>query len=185
MSTLSTTKLTAEQFLMLGEDPPGVRLELVSGEIVLSPSPTADHSDTILALAELLRPYIRKNRLGRLLADVDTLFSNDTVRRPDLLFVSQARLHIIKKVVSAAPDLCIEVTSPSTATDDRVEKFRLYAESGVKHYWIFDPHARMAEAFALKNGEYVPAGTARDRDVVKFPPFPRLAIRLAEIWPKA
>jgi Uma2 family endonuclease len=181
--TLSTAKMTSRQFILMGEDPPGVRLELVNGEIVLSPSPTPDHSDVILALAEVLRPYIRKNKRGVLLADVDTIFTDYTTRRPDLLFVANERAHIIQNVVTSPPDLCIEVISPSTATDDRVGKFRLYCESGVKHYWLIDPHARMAEAFTLRGGNYVLAASGRDKDKVKFPPFGKLTIPLSEIWP--
>jgi Uma2 family endonuclease len=183
MSTLSTTKMTSSQFLLMGEDPPGVRLELVNGDIVLSPSPTTDHSRVIFALIRILDPYILKNGLGELFGDVDTVFREDTVRRPDLLFVAAARKQIVEKAVTGPPDLCIEVLSPSTATDDRVEKFELYRASGVKHYWIIDPHARMAEAFTLRREEYVLAASGRDNDKVKFPPFPKLTIKLADIWP--
>jgi Uma2 family endonuclease len=178
-------KMTAEQYRMLGEDPPGVRLDLVDGRIIVRATPDPDHSRVTLALASVLQGFVREHRLGHLLLNLDVIYDAYTVRRADVLFVSKRHTKIIKEVVHGPPDLCIEVTSPSTATDDRVEKFRLYCESGVKNYWIFDPHARMAEAFVLKNGEYVPAGSGRDKEVVKFPPFPKLALRLGDIWPKA
>lgn len=78
--------MTARQFLELGEDPPGVRLELVNGEVAVSPSPTPDHSFTVLALAEFLRGHIGSKNLGQLFTDVDTIFGEYDVRRPDLLF---------------------------------------------------------------------------------------------------
>ena len=182
MSSLSTAKMTSQQFLMMGEDPPGVRLELVNGEIVVSPSPTSEHSDVIFNLVEILRPYVRERNLGRLLGDVDTVLSPSTTRRPDLIFVSRRRVRIVQDVVKGVPDLCIEVVSPTSATMDRVEKFALYQVSGVKHYWIVDPHARMVEAFVLKGGVYSLAVVGRDKESVKLPPFAGLSIPLAKIW---
>jgi hypothetical protein len=55
MSRVSTIKMTARQFLELGEDPPGVRLELVDGEIAVSPSPVPRHSFTVVALLPFSR----------------------------------------------------------------------------------------------------------------------------------
>ena len=65
--TVSTIKMTAEQFLQLGEDPPGVRLELVDGEIAVSPSPIPKHSITDKRLSHILMSHILENDLGELL----------------------------------------------------------------------------------------------------------------------
>ncbi len=182
MSSLSTSKLTSQQFLMMGEDPPGVRLELVNGEIVVSPSPTSEHSAVIVNLIKILGAFIDEHDLGELLADVDTVFDEETTRRPDLLFVAKRRAKIVREAVMGAPDLCVEVVSPASATMDRVAKFKLYAESGVKHYWIVDPHARMVEAFVLKGGAYSLAAAGRDKESVKLPPFAGLSIPLTKVW---
>ena len=182
MSSLSTAKMTSQQFLMMGEDPPGVRFELVNGEIVVSLSPNSEHSSVIVNLIKILGMYIEEHELGTLLADVDTVFSQVTTRRPDLLFVSKRRSKIIRDAVEGVPDLCIEVVSPTSATMDRVEKFALYQVSGVKHYWIVDPHARMVEAFVLKGGAYSLAVVGRDKESVKLPPFAGLSIPLTKIW---
>jgi Uma2 family endonuclease len=182
MTTLSTAKMTSAQFLMMGEDPPGVRFELVNGEIVVSPSPTSQHSSVVVNLIKVLGGYIDEHELGRLLTDLDTVLSEDTTRRPDLLFVARARAKIVRDVVHGAPDLCIEVISPTSATVDRVDKFALYARSGVKHYWLVDPHAQMIEAFVLKGGVYGLAVMGRGKETVKLPPFLGLAIALKRIW---
>ena len=70
---VSTTKMTAQQFLELGDDPPGVRLELVDGEIAVSPSPTPEHSYVVLELAAIIRDHVKRHKLGRVYADVDTI----------------------------------------------------------------------------------------------------------------
>src|SRR5438552_586027 len=93
--SVSTIKMTAKQFLELGEDPPGVRLELVDGEIAVSPSPIPNHAFTLLALGSILRAHVEKHRLGQLFTDVDTIFGEHDVRRPDLLFFQKKRLHLI------------------------------------------------------------------------------------------
>src|SRR5213592_1610584 len=95
MSIVSTTKMTARQFLELGEDPPGVRLELVNGEVAVSPSPIPAHGYVVLRLAKILSNYIDDRDLGRLYPDVDTIFGEHDVRRPDLLFFSKERLDLI------------------------------------------------------------------------------------------
>src|SRR6266550_4496749 len=110
MSIVSTTKMTARQFLELGVDPPGVRLELVDGEIAVSPSPIPAHGYTVLALGALIKAYAEKNDLGMILPDVDTIFGEHDVRRPDLFYFRKSRLHFIgEKAIHGPPDLCIEV----------------------------------------------------------------------------
>src|SRR4051812_22908781 len=90
MSRVSTIKMTARQFLELGEDPPGVRLELVDGEIAVSPSPIPDHSYTVGTLYTILRAFIDRHRLGIVLMDVDTVFGEHEVRRPDIFYFTTA-----------------------------------------------------------------------------------------------
>ncbi len=185
MSRLSTTKMTSEQYLMLGEDPPGVHLELAHGEIVVSPSPSPNHSDVILALAGILRSHIRKHKLGRLFSDTDTVLDDFNTRRPDIIFFSRARLHLVgEKSLNGPPDLCVEVLSPFNQSMDRKDKFDLYQDRGVGNYWIVDPMARTLEAFALSAGEFVLVVRAGGDEIVHLPPFPDLAIPLAEIWPE-
>ena len=65
MSRVSTIKMTARQFLELGEDPPGVRLELVNGEVAVSPSPIPAHSYVVVQMLSMLNGHVKKSGLGR------------------------------------------------------------------------------------------------------------------------
>lgn len=180
---LSTTKMTAEQFLQLGEDPPGIRLELVEGEIALSPSPTPEHSYAATRLIILLGNYIDARQLGELYGDVDTILSRFTVRRPDILYFSKARTHLIgKKAMHGPPDLAVEVISPSSVEVDRVDKFAQYREAGVANYWIVDSEARTIEVFRLESGRYISSGGGQKGQTVRLPPFDDLEIPLARLW---
>jgi Uma2 family endonuclease len=183
MTVAHSTKMTAEQYFMLGEDPPGLRLELVHGDIVVSPSPSFDHSFTDTRLRMILGNHIEDHDLGALLGDVDTVFDDLNVRRPDILFIAKSRLHLIKgHGVPIIPDLCIEILSPSSATYDQTDKFALYAASGVPHYWIIDPKGRTFDAYKLTGKKYVLKASARDQETVKAPPFPTLKIALSRLW---
>lgn len=184
MSTVSTIKMTASQYLHLGEDPPGVRLELVNGEVAVSPSAVPDHSYIEKMLSLILLQHIRQHNLGRLYGDVDTLLGEYDVRRPDLIYFRTERLNLVgQRAIEGPPDLCVEIISPSSAAIDRHDKFHQYETAGVAHYWIVDPAGRTIEAFQLCGGRYMPAGKGADNENVTLPPFPLLVIPLGEIWP--
>lgn len=181
--TVSTIKMRADQFLRLGEDPPGVRLELVNGEVAVSPSPMPDHANVVQELGFILLGHIKKNKLGKLFGDVDTILNDFDVRRPDLLFFSRDRLDLIgRKAMEGPPDLAIEVISPSSVTTDRRDKFGEYRRAGVAHYWIVDPTPQTFEGFSLRGRRYVPTGNASGDGMIALPPFPELTISLGELW---
>jgi Uma2 family endonuclease len=181
--TVSTIKMTARQFLELGEDPPGVRLELVNGEIAVSPSPTPDHSFVVLSLARMLGNHIERHDLGQLFTDVDTIFGEYDVRRSDLLFFRKSRLHLIgPKAMEGPPDLAVEVLSSGSATTDRRDKFKLYAAGKVKYYWIVDPKGRTIEAYRLVRGRYTGRVRGSGSDLIALAPFSELKIPLKKLW---
>jgi Uma2 family endonuclease len=183
MPILSTTKMTAEQFLQLGEDPPGVRLELVEGEIAVSPSPMPQHSYAEIKLIALLENYIDQQQLGELHRDVDTILDPFTVRRPDILYFSKERTHLIgKKAMQGPPDLAVEIISPSSIEIDRTDKFAQYRDAGVAYYWIVDPIAKTIDAWRLENGQYISIGQGASEQTVQLPPFPDLSIPLSRLW---
>jgi Uma2 family endonuclease len=185
MTIASSTKMTAEQFLMLGEDPPGIRLELANGDIVVSPSPAFDHSYTDTKLRAILVAHIEANDLGALVGDVDTIFDDLNVRRPDIIFVAKSQLPLLSKQrhgLHFPPELCIEILSPASATLDQTEKFDLYARSGVPHYWIVDPKGHTFEAYKLAAKKYACVTSGREKEIIKAPPFPSLKIPLGKIW---
>ena len=183
MPIVSTAKMTARQFLQLGEDPPGVRLELVDGEIAVSPSPIPDHSFVVFTLSRILGNHIEENDLGQLFGDVDTIFGEFDVRRPDVLFFAKSRLHLIgDKAMQGPPDLCVEVISPSSGTIDREDKLEQYQNGGVANYWIIDPALRSLDAYQLKGKVYTLVGRGQGTDKLKLPPFPNLEIPLQKLW---
>jgi Uma2 family endonuclease len=182
---VNTAKMNARQFLRLGEDPPGVKLELVNGEVAVSPSPTPGHSNVVMMLGTILNVYIRSNKLGELHMDVDTELDEYNVRRPDLLFFANENRHLIgAKHMEGPPDLAIEVISPSSIEVDREDKFEQYRAAKVKFYWIADPELKTLEGWELKRGKYVSIGRAQGVASIRMAPFSDLEIPLKELWRK-
>jgi Uma2 family endonuclease len=182
---VSTAKMKAKQFFQLGDDPPGVRLELVNGEVAVSPSPIPDHGYAVLKLSYLLVRHLEEHELGEINLDIDTLLDDYNVRRPDLLYYSNARLHLIgEKHMEGPPDLAIEVISPSSVEVDREDKFEQYRVAKVKYYWIVDPALQTLEGWELRRRKYVAVGRAQGNKTICLPPFLDLEIPLKNLWRK-
>ena len=81
---------------------------------------------------------------------------------PDVVYFAPERAHLIDidRTIEHAPDLCVEVLSPSTQTTDRGRKMQIYARYGVREYWIVDPRTRTVEIYRLEDPGYVLAETA-------------------------
>lgn len=183
MTLAHSIKMTADQYLHLGEDPPGVRLELVDGEVFVSASPATVHAYVIAQLLRLLGNHISEHKLGILMSDTDHVLGKFDVRRPDLFYFTRARMRLIDEdVIRAAPDLAIEVISEGSEDTDRIRKFQQYQAFGIAHYWLIDPNARTAEAFQLKRKRYVAAGAASGNLITSFPPFPSFSLNLRDLW---
>ena len=144
-------KFTYEDYRNAPEDK---RYELLDGELVIMPSPKEIHQRLSMNLAVPLHVFVDENGLGRVyLAPFDVVLTDTDVVQPDLMFVSNERSHIITEDnIRGAPDLVIEILSPSTAEKDRTFKRALYARHGVREYWMVDPLAKTVTV--LLSGEH-------------------------------
>jgi Uma2 family endonuclease len=117
-----------------------------------------------------------------LAAPTDVLLAPTSVVQPDLLFIGNERLAILTEAnIQGAPDLVVEVLSPSTAAIDRGGKMALYARYGVPHYWILDALHLSLETYEIREGEYELISQFKTDDVVKVRLFPGLAVSLADL----
>ncbi|WP_428278709.1 Uma2 family endonuclease [Candidatus Palauibacter sp.] len=120
----------------------GNRYEAIEGDLYMTPAPSPRHQILLLRLYDALAAVLRERHGGVLLvAPVGVEFpSTGEGVQPDILFVSDERRRIIRDTsVRGAPDLVVEILSPSTASHDRGTKRRLYERQGVREYWIVDP----------------------------------------------
>ena len=133
--------------------------ELHNGKIIFMPTPTALHQLISMKLSIILGSFILKNQLGRLLAaPMDTIFSKNDTLQPDLLFVSNERLDIIKKQVDGAPDFVIEIASPGNSQKELSYKKYVYETSGVREYWLINPEKQQISQYENIENELVRLG---------------------------
>lgn len=130
-------KFTYDDYLNAPEDK---RYELLNGDLVALSSPEEFHQRVSILLGAKLVQFAVENRLGRIYhAPFDVVLSDMDVVQPDLIFVSNERADIITPAnIQGAPDLVVEILSPSTATRDKTFKRSLYARHGITEYWMVD-----------------------------------------------
>jgi Uma2 family endonuclease len=177
-------RLTYEDLLGFPDD--GRRHELIDGEHYVTPAPTPRHQELSGRLHLALGTYLRGSPIGKLYyAPVDVFLSNHDVVEPDLLFVSSARLGIIGKLVRGAPDLAVEILSPSTRRTDEVTKRRLFDRSGVGEYWVVDPEIEVVKVYRRSEGGVFARAEELRReagDVLATPLFPGFSLALEELF---
>ncbi len=149
----SDVRLTYDDFVLFPDD--GKRHELIDGAHVVTPSPNTKHQAVAGNLHGLIWTYLRQRPVGRVFAaPLDVVFSEFDVVEPDLLFVSKARQADVLTAahVLGAPDLVVEIGSPSTRRRDETVKRRLYQRFGVSEYWVVDPELAVIRCTGLLTG---------------------------------
>jgi Uma2 family endonuclease len=123
-------------------------MELVYGVVREPPAPRYGHQSIVTRTGYLLYHHVRELKLGEVcVSPVDVVLDRKEalVVQPDVIFVSKARLEIIRDCVWGPPDLVVEVLSPRTAARDRREKLAWYRRYGVRECWFMDPRKRRME----------------------------------------
>ena len=163
------TKLTYDDYLLIPDD--GKRHELIAGEHFVSPAPNPDHQELLIRLVFELETYRRATGAGRLLiAPTDVVIGRTDVVQPDLIFILRGGNAQVGTHVAGAPDLVVEILSPSNRRYDEVTKRNLYERAGVSEYWLVDPEVETVKVFR------------RDGDVLSSPLLPGLAISLVALF---
>jgi len=178
-------KLTYDDYLLFPDD--GNRHELIDGEHYVTPSPKLNHQGISGNLYLLIRSWLEEHPIGRVYyAPVDLVFSRFDVVEPDLLYASNGRLADIAtpKNMQGAPELVIEIGSPSTRKRDETIKRRLYERSGVDEYWVVDPDTEVVRVYR-REGEMFGRVTELSReagDVLTTSLLPGLELPLSRIF---
>jgi Uma2 family endonuclease len=146
---------TYEDWLRLPDD--GFRYEVLNGELHMTPPPTIAHQNVVTKLAARMHNFAEQASKGIVLVfPVGVQLPGQPVPvQPDIVFVRADRRDIIgEDYVEGAPDLVVEVLSPSNWLYDRREKLLAYQQAGVPEYWIIDYRARTVEIRVLEEGKY-------------------------------
>ncbi len=144
-------KLTYEDYRKTPED---MRCELMDGELILAAAPRTTHQRVQFDFGLIIGQFVKDGDWGEVFfAPTDVVFSDADVVQPDILFVSKERAHVITEDnIRGAPDLVVEILSPSTAERDRGYKRDLYERHGVKEYWMADVDLATVTVLRLGDG---------------------------------
>jgi Uma2 family endonuclease len=173
---------TYDDYASLPDD--GQWYEVVNGVLVIAPAPDGPHQDAVLHIAHYLLMHIEFAGLGKVrVAPFDVQLSPKDVFQPDVFVVLNAHLgRMQKKKMIGAPDLVVEVASPSTALLDRVSKYERYAEAGVQEYWIVNVEAGTVQVSVLEAGGYHSLGTFRGQQTLPSRIVPNLPVRVEQFF---
>ena len=176
-------KFTYEHYRTTPEDK---RYELLDGDLLMTPAPNLKHQGVQRHLGSRLSGFIEEQALGEFFfAPCDVVLSNHDVVQPDLLFVSQDREHLLSggDAVRGAPDLVVEILSPTTADRDRGYKHALYAKHGVREYWLVDPVDETIAIHRLHDGALVVAHTFGRGQTLRSPLLAGFELALDAVFP--
>jgi Uma2 family endonuclease len=180
MSIVFSDKIyTVEDYMKLDD---GKRYELIGGELIVVPSPRPRHQKIANRFFAALDRFVIMNNLGEVNGDVD-VHLGDMVVAPDVFFIAKDRLDIIGELyIQGAPDLVVEVLSPSTAVHDKKRKSQIYFKHGVKEYWMVDPDLQLVEVLIAGEKEWRWAAVFDQKDVLTTALLPGLEISLGEVF---
>jgi Uma2 family endonuclease len=173
--------MTADELLAMPDD--GIRRELVAGELREMTPAGGEHGEVGMRLSWRLAQHVESQGLGATFTS-DTGFrlarKPETVRCPDLSFVSKARYVRTKGVIDGAPDLAIEIVSPWDRYGDVLEKVDEYLDAGTRMVVVVHPPQRTAVVYRSKNAPVVltEADVLEGADVV-----PGWSVPLRSIFP--
>ena len=168
-----------------------VRYELYDGSPVALASPSDVHQEIVGELFGQLREYLKDKPCKPYFAPFDVrLFERkgdapddvDTVVQPDLMVVCD-KSKVDRRGVHGAPDLIIEVLSPSSERYDRFNKLNLYQKAGVREYWIVNPESRSVQTFVLEDGHYTFPAYVEGGGELAVTIFPDCVIDLSAVFP--
>ncbi|HAS53380.1 MAG: restriction endonuclease [Nitrospirae bacterium GWC2_57_13] len=139
--------------------PEGSPYQLIEGELIMTPSPAPYHQMISLRLATALANHVSLNKAGLVFtAPIDVYLDDEDTYQPDIIVILKERTRIVgEKRIEGAPDVVVEILSPSTAYYDLRKKFYQYEKHGVKEYWIVDPELKTVDIYENKGGKFVQA----------------------------
>ncbi|PWA11947.1 Uma2 family endonuclease [Pueribacillus theae] len=169
-----------------------VRIEIIDGTLYLQAAPSRVHQEILSELHRQIANFLVGKECKvypapfHVLLDLEEEIDDDKERKnvfePDISIIcDQSKLN--DHGCKGSPDMIIEITSPSTARKDKIEKFNKYEKAKVKEYWIVEPQEKIVSVFTLqKNQRYGRPDLYTDEDKVEVSIFKDLTIDLSLVF---
>src|SRR5579864_3637340 len=175
---------TYETYAALPDD--DCRYEVVQGVLIMSPAPTPEHQSVLGEIYSYLRERIQLTGRGLVyMGPLDVELSEHNVFQPDVLVVLKEHTdRFQEKHFVGAPDLAVEIISPSSATYDRLTKLGVYEQAGIPEYWLVNPKRRTIEVFVLEEWQYRSLGVFKGEEALssRLIPSGRVAVERFFAW---
>ena len=182
MDMAGKPKLSMDEFLALPDDPAGSRMELSEGELEMFPPPRRRHTLTMARLFRALDALVADRGLGEVApSEAGYVLDGQTFRCPDVSFIRAERLASanLDGWVEGAPDLAVEVISPSETVKEMSEKRQQFLKAGSHEVWLIFPENRTAEIYT-HDGRY---RALKADDVLECPALlPGFVLRLGDLF---
>lgn len=182
-------RFTFADFLAWDE---GQHTEIIHGETFMMATPSSEHQAISMELSRQLANFLEGKQCRvypapfgvRLFEqDGDQPENIDTVVEPDICVVCD-RTKIDRRGCKGAPDLIVEILSPSTRRHDRLVKLNLYQQAGVREYWIVDPENEAVQVFTLDGGALIIREDYGREDVAKVNVLDGCFVELSKVFPE-
>lgn len=159
------------------------RYEIINGvRHEMQPSPTFNHQWLVTQIWSAIDRTCSSTGTV-VVAPMDVFFDEDNIYQPDVIYISNENSAIIKRHrIEGAPDLVVEILSPSTSTKDKVDKKKNYLRFGVPEYWIVDPVHRLIDQFVAEDGKYALHGTYAAGGLLRSPSFACINIDMESLF---
>lgn len=177
--------LSLDDYLLLPDEPLG---EVLDGVFTVTPTPTPRHQLIAGHIHFLLKLWLRDHPDAGFVASapLDVVLRAERpalILQPDVLFIEATRAAIVQQRIMGAPDLVVEVVSPSSVARDAVTKRDTYAKSGVREYWLVWPNEERVDVFGADgSGGFGQARTLHLGEALASPLLPGLTLDLAEVF---
>ncbi len=171
---------TYEDYLGVGNE---VYFEIINGKAFMSPAPELFHQRWARKIFVAIERHVESRKLGEVFfAPVDVVLDEKNVVQPDLVFVSTANAGLLeRRGIMGAPDLVVEVISPTSLRRDRYDKRELYARFSVREFWLADVANRSIEILALKPGGFQLMSCATTEGKIRSEVLPGFELDLASL----
>lgn len=184
MAVPSKARIKAHVFYQLPEYAQHDTIQLIDGEVVIEMPPIPKHQAIVGEILFLLMTIAKQLGGKAFTSPIEVYLDEHNIYEPDVLYLAPNSTCVVEeKRLNGAPELVVEVLSPSTAKFDRQEKYQAYEAHGVKEYWIVDPVHAVLEIWVLEDEAFIRQGVYDKTDILKSKVLGQ-DIELASIFPQ-
>jgi Uma2 family endonuclease len=165
MAVQPKIRISAEEFYELEAYKNDELIQLIDGEVVTSVPPIPGHQEIVIACIVFFS-VVAKAKAGKVYtAPIEVYLDEENIFEPDVLYIKpDSKCKVEAKRLNGAPNLVVEVLSPSTAKYDKQQKYEAYEKHGVEEYWIIDPVHEILEVWTGKDAKFTRQGAFSKTD---------------------